>query len=93
MGTKTGKCLRGTGGLSYSRVCELMLWKLSDLGYDAAKFGMHSFQAVGATAAANAGIPNHLFKHHGRWRLETAKDGHVKYAEQAHLDVSKSLNL
>ncbi|KAH3702743.1 hypothetical protein DPMN_077769 [Dreissena polymorpha] len=34
--------------------------------------------AGGATAAANNGIPDRLFKRHGRWLSETAKDGYVK---------------
>ena len=91
--TKTGERLRKSGGLSYSRVRELMLQRLSSLGFDAAAFGMHSFRAGGATAAANAGVPDRLFKRHGRWRSEMAKDGYVKDTEQSRLSVSKSLEL
>ncbi|KAL5497418.1 hypothetical protein EMCRGX_G013885 [Ephydatia muelleri] len=39
---------------------------------------MHSLRAGGATAAANAGVPDRLFKRHGRWKSESAKDGYVK---------------
>ena len=67
--------------------------KLSSIGLDATKFGMHSFRAGGATAAANAGVPDRLFKRHGRWRSESAKDGYVKDSVKARLSVSKRLNL
>ena len=32
----------------------------------------------GSTVAANTGVPNRLFKRHGRWRSENAEDGYVK---------------
>ena len=53
--TKSGEQLRKSRMLSYTRVHELMLSKLSSLGFDTRKFDMHSFRAGGATAAANAG--------------------------------------
>ena len=56
----------------------LMLQRLAKLGYDATQFNMHSFRAGGATAAANAGVPDRLFNRHGRWNSESAKDGYVK---------------
>ena len=60
--TKNGERLRKTGGLSYTRMRELLLSKLAQLGYDPALFGMHSLCAGGATAAANAGVEDRLFK-------------------------------
>ena len=57
---------------------ELLLAKVSALGYDAKQFGLRSLRSGGAKAAANAGVPDRLFKCHGRWRSETAKDGYVK---------------
>ena len=44
--TKTGERLRKSGGISYSRVWELMLQRLSALGFDPTVFGMHSFRQV-----------------------------------------------
>ena len=70
-----------------------MLQRLTSLGCDAAAFGMHSFRAGGAAAATNAGVPDRLFKRHGRWRLESAKDGYVKDTEQSRLSVSQRLDL
>ena len=91
--TKHGERLRATGGLSYTRMRELFIAKLRELGYDARNFGLHSLRAGGATAAANAGVPDRLFKRHGRWRSETAKDGYVKDDSKALMSVSRSLEL
>ena len=50
-------------------------------------FDLHCLRTGGVTAAANANVPDRLFKRHGRWRSEVTKDGHVKdhnnYKEQA----------
>ena len=91
--TRHGEQLRPSGKLSYTRMQELFLAKLDQLGYDRRQFGLHSLRAGGATAAASAGIPDRLFKRHGRWRSETAKDGYVKDSEDARLAVSKGLQL
>ena len=91
--TKSGERLRKSGKLSYTRVRELMLAKITSLGYDASRFGMHSFRAGGAMAAADAGVKDRLFKRHGRWHSETAKDGYVKDSVDSQLSVSRSLKL
>ena len=91
--TKEGEHLRKSGGPCHSRMHELMLQRLSGLGFNSAAFGMHSFRAGGATMAANVGVPDCLFKRHGRWRSESAKDGYVKDTEQSRLSSSKSLEL
>jgi hypothetical protein len=38
-------------------------------------FGLHSFRSGGVTAACKFGISDRLFKIHGRWKSENAKDG------------------
>lgn len=91
--TKHGEKLRSAGGLSYTRMRELFVAKLKELGFDTTQFGLHSLRAGGATAAANAGVPDRLFKRHGRWRSETAKDGYVKDNQEALMSVSRSLEL
>ncbi|KAL5473775.1 hypothetical protein EMCRGX_G028330 [Ephydatia muelleri] len=91
--TKEGERLRKTGGLSYTRLRELLLQKITQLGYDPKAFGMHSLRAGGATAAANAGVPDRLFKRHGRWKSESAKDGYVKDSVERRLEVSKQLGI
>ena len=54
---------------------------------------MHSLRAGGAMAAANAGVPDRLFKRHSRWRSESAKDGYVKDSVEKPLSVSKNLGI
>ena len=54
--SEEGERLHNAGGLSYSRLRELLLDKIEKLGFDPALFGMHSLRAGGATAAANAGV-------------------------------------
>lgn len=88
-----GEKLREGGSLSYTRVRELVAGKLGELGHDPSLFGTHSFRAGGATLAANNGVGDRLFKRHGRWKSETAKDGYVKDSLEARLKVSKSLKL
>ena len=67
---------------------------MGDLGYNTKEFGLHSFQAGGATAAANAlELPDRLFKRHGRWKSESAKDGYIKDSEEQRLLVSRKIGL
>ena len=54
---------------------------------------MHSLRAGRATAAANAGVNDRMFKRHGRWRSESAKDGYVKDSVERRLSVSKQLGI
>ena len=41
---------------------------------DICAIGAHSLRSGGVTADANAGVPDRLFKQHGRWSNESAKD-------------------
>ena len=58
--------------LSYSRLRELELEAFKDIVPDISAIGTHSLRRGGATAAANAGVPDQLFKRHGRWASESA---------------------
>ena len=91
--SKSGERLHSQGSLSYTRLRELFLHKLSELGFDAKQFVLHSLRSGGATAAAQAGVPDRLFKRHGCWRSESAKDGYIKDSMPALMSVSESLNL
>lgn len=91
--TKNGEKLRATGSISYTRMREVILAKWREMGIDASSYGLHSFRAGGATAAANAHVPDRLFKRHGRWKTESAKDGYVKDTDEEMLSVSKQLGL
>ena len=53
-------------------------------------YSLHSLRSGGATAACNFGVPGRLFKRHGKWRSENAKDGNIKDAFND-LFVSKNL--
>ena len=91
--TKDGEKLRASGCLSYTTVRELSKKKLTDLGHSSDGFGLHSLKAGGASAAAQAGIPDRLFKQHGRWSTETAKDGFVEDSKENRLSVSKNIGI
>ena len=79
--------------ISYSTTRKLFLQSLENIGLPSKDFGLHSLRSGGATAAANAGITDRLFKQHGRWKSESAKDGYVKDNLTALLTVTKSLGL
>jgi len=90
-----GRCekLRESGGITYSRMRELLKQKLVELGFNPADFSLHSLRAGGATAAAAAGVPDRVFKRHGRWKSETAKDGYIEDSLHKRLSVTQNLGL
>ena len=63
--TKKGEMLRGSSQISYSCLRDLFWKKLDCLGFPSGDFGLHSLWAGSASAAANAKVPDHLFKWHG----------------------------
>ena len=67
--------------------------KLVDLGLNRASFSWRSFRRGGASSATNGGISDRMFKRHGRWRSEKAKDGYVADSLGSRLAVSISLGL
>lgn len=85
--------LRKSGQLSYTRAREILLESLEILGLDRTKFGLHSLRSGGASAAAAAGVTDRLFKKHGRWKSDTAKDGYVKESLSERLSVSRNLGI
>ena len=85
--------LREDGCISYSCLRDLFKKKLKGLGYNPDEFGLHSLRAGGATAAANSGVPDRLFKRHGRWKSEGAKDGYVEDSMEHRLEVTKNIGL
>lgn len=54
---------------------------------------LYSQRSGGATAAANDGVPDGMFKRHGHWINENAKDGYIKDNLDSILSVSKSLRI
>ena len=65
--------------LTASRAGETLKEKLKSIGLDPSKFSNHSFRSGGATSAesANLNVPDRLFKVHGRWKSDSAKDGYI----------------
>ena len=81
------------GKLSYTRIREVVIGMFKGVVTDVSVFGVHSLRSGGATAAANAGVPDRHFKRHGRWKSETAKDGYVKDSLSSRLQVSRNIGL
>ena len=79
--------------ISYTTTREFMLNAFDMIGLVATEFGTHSLRAGGATAAANNFVNDRLFRKHGRWLSEKAKDGYVVEDLQQVLSVSLSLGI
>ena len=89
LATPRSKEMVRSQGISYTRARKLV--KDAFRGFtDVSKISVHSLRAGGATSAANAGIPDRLFKRHGRWASENAKDGYLKDDFNSRLLVSQS---
>ena len=70
-----------------------MLEAFKDIVPDISAIGTHSLRSGGATAAANAGVPDRLFERHGRWASESAKDGYMQDPLSSRLSVSKAFGI
>lgn len=81
------------GSLSYTTARELLLDALGSLGLDKKSFGLHSLRSGGATAVAASNVEDRLFKKHGRWKSDQAKDGYVKESLDKRLAVTKNLGI
>ena len=54
--------MRGSVPLSYTRAREIVLSAFDSIGLPKQDYGLHSLRAGGASAAANARVPDRLFK-------------------------------
>ena len=79
--------------LSYGRAREIIMKTVAAIGLDKSNFATHSLCSGGATQAANCGVPDRLFKRHGRWRSETAKDMYIQDDIQELLSVTQAMCL
>ena len=70
-----------------------MLEAFKDIVPDISAIGTHSLRGGTATAAANAGVPDRLFKGHGRCASQSAKDGYVQDSLSSRFSVSKALGI
>ena len=60
---------------------------------DTRRIGTRSLRSGGANAAARAGVPDRLYKRHGRWRSDNAKDVYVEDSLEERLRISRSLGI
>ena len=79
--------------LCYGTLRRHFLNAIRRIGEPTKSFGTHSLRSGGASAAANNGVPDRLFKRHGRWKTDRAKDMYVKDNVRQLLSVSRSLGL
>ena len=56
-------------------------------------YGLHSLRSGRASAAYKCDVSDRLFKVHGRWKSENAKDGYVCEDLEKRLSVSKNLGI
>ena len=79
--------------MTYTRTREIVKDALKSIGLDSSKFGLHSLRAGGASAAAAIGVPDRLFKRHGRWKSDSSKDRYVKGSFENKMLVSMNLGI
>ena len=84
---------RGSVPLSYSRAYEIVLCAFEVIGLSRRDYDLNSLRAGGASATANAQASDRLFKRHGRWKSDKAKDGYIKDNILSLLAVSLSLGI
>ena len=73
--------MRGSVPLSYTRAREIVLSAFDSIGLPKQDYGLHSHRAGG----------DRLFKRHGRWKSDKAKDSYIKDNVHSLLSVSLSL--
>lgn len=80
--------------ISYTRYREILLEGLNVIGLDSKLFGLHSLRSGGATVAASRDVKDRLFKRHGRWVTDIAKDSlESKVKDSLESRLSVTLNL
>ena len=65
----------------------------SSFGFPSPGVWPAQYEVRGATAAANAKVPDQIFKRHGQWKSENAKDGYVKDNLESRFEVSRNIGL
>ena len=76
--------------ISYSRIRENFI-KVLAVNLDCRKYGLHSLRSGGASLTAFNGVSDRLFKRHGRWKSNRAKDGYIEDSLGSSSSVSKNL--
>ena len=70
-----------------------MLAAIESIGLNKKRYGLHSFRSGGANYSARNGTKDRLFKRHGSWKSENAKDGYISVSLKAILSVSQNLGI
>ena len=81
---------RKRGTLSYTKCSELIREKMRELDEHPDEYGTHSLMR-GGTALNNDS--DRLFKKHGRWKSDSAKDGYVSEDISSLLSITSKLGL
>jgi hypothetical protein len=89
---KTGSLADPIPSLGYSSLLDRCKEMCKAVGISKS-VGLHSFRIGGATEAAAAGVPDRLFKRHGRWATDSSKERYVRESLQNVLMVSQALGL
>ena len=79
--------------LSYSAARSIVLAAFESIGLPKSKFGLNRLRAGGASAAANSGVPDKLFKRHELWLSDRAKDGYIEDSIMSLLSVTQKLGI
>ena len=77
--------------ISYSRIRENFFKVLKAVNLVWRKYGLHSLRSGGASLAAYNGASDRLFKRHGRWKSDRAKDCYIKDRLESLLSATKNL--
>ena len=77
--------------ISYSRIRGIFIKVLKAVNLDWKKYGLHSLRSGGASLAAYNGMSDRLFKQHGKWKSDKAKDGYIEDSLESLLSVTKNL--
>ncbi|XP_072174554.1 integrase/recombinase xerD homolog [Diadema setosum] len=78
--------------MSYTRTRETVVARLKEVD-EGLNLGLHSLRASGATAAARAKVKDRIWKRHGRWKGDRAKDGYIEDSLEEILSVTQALHL
>ena len=88
---KKSRLRRKNKSISYTTIRQNLSNVIKAVGLNWKDYGLHSLRAGGASLAANKGIPDRLFKRHGRWKSDRATDGYVEDNLKMLLSLSKNL--
>ena len=79
--------------VTYNTIREEIKSVIKSIGLNEKLYSTHSLRAGGATAAVTGGVPDRLFKIHGRWQSDDSKDRYVKESIHRRLKVTLNLGL